>query len=115
MVNPHPLLGRWEPDPIGQILETGYNRFQSTSRIGGLAKWTDERLDLLAVHAFTPGAGQFRGFIEKAKEQFTTICVWQVGNVTLDAALRRYGFTPETEIDGRGEALTGFRWDRKAL
>lgn len=106
------LLGGWEPDPVGQILGTGYQRFQSRCGIGGLAKWTDERFDLLAVHASEPRAGQFRGWIALVKERFKTICVWHVDNVTLAAALRRYGFDPETEIDGTGEVLTGFRWDK---
>lgn len=106
------LLGFVEPDPIGVILGTGYMRFQSPNGLGGLAKWTDDRLDLLAVHAFTQGQGQFRSFIAAAKLQWKTICVWQISNPFLGSALERYGFTPETEIQSDGEIVEGFRWDR---
>lgn len=106
------LLGTWEPDPYGQILGTGYNRFKSPLGIDGLAKWNGERFDLLAVHAANPGTGQFRNWLAQVREQFKTVCVWQIENPALEAALKRYGFTPEVEIDRFGEVLTGLRWDK---
>jgi hypothetical protein len=108
----HPLLGRVEPDPAGVILRTGYMRFQSPKGIGGLAKWTDERLDLLAVVAFVNGRGMFRSFIAASKKHFNTICVWHDWNPIIGAALERYGFSPETEIQGDGEVIKGWRWDK---
>lgn len=105
------LLGVVEPDPIGVILGTGYMRFQSPNGLGGLAKWTDDRLDLLAVHAFVEGRGMFRDFIASAKREWKTVCVWEDWNPIVGAALERYGFSRETEIQGDGEVITGWRWD----
>lgn len=110
--SPACLLGVVEPDPTGQMLGTGYVRFQSPNGLGGLAKWTDERLDLLAVHAFVKGRGQFRDFIAAAKLQWQTVCVWHELNPIVGAALARYGFSRETEIQGNGEVMTGWRWDK---
>ena len=106
------LLGAVEPDPIGQMLGTGYMRFQSPDGLGGLAKWSTDRLNLLAVHASVPGKGQFRDFIAKAKLEWKTICVWEDWNPLVGQALARYGFQRETEIQGDGEVLTGWRWDK---
>lgn len=106
------LLGTWEPDPFGQILGTGYYRFRSPCGIDGLAKMNGGRFDILAVHAAHPGTGQFRRWIKKVMERFTTVCVWQIENAALEAALLRYGFTPEVEVDRSGETLSGMRWDR---
>lgn len=105
------LMGDYRPDPIGEILHTGYMQFQSPTGIGGLAKWAGERLDLLAVHARTRQQGEFRKFIALAKGRFQTICVWEISNPILDAALERYGFQPETELQGDGEIINGRRWD----
>lgn len=109
---PHPFLGLVLPDPIGQILGTGYWRFQNTSGIGGLAKWTEDRLDILAVHADAPGTGQFRRFIADAKLHWSTICIWEDWNPMLGPALKRYGFSPETEIEPHGGSVSGWRWDK---
>lgn len=109
---PIPLMGEFESDPVGAILGTGYMRFQSPGGIGGLAKWSDDRLDLLAVHASVEGKGQFRDFIAQAKLVFKTICVWEDINPIVGPCLARYGFTREIEIQGWGEAVEGWRWDR---
>lgn len=106
------LLGVVAPDQIGQILGTGYMRFQSPNGLGGLAKWTDERLDLLAVCALAEGRGQFRDFIAAAKLKYQTVCVWEDWNPIVGAALARYGFKRETEVQGDGEIITGWRWDK---
>ena len=109
------LLGMVEPDPIGIMLgQPGYWQFQSKGGIGGLAKWTDDRMDVLAVHAFGEGQGQFRRFVAAAKLEYRIICVWEVWNPILDAALERYGFERETEIQGSGEVIRGWRWDWSA-
>lgn len=104
-------IGKTTPSFIGVMLGTGYDEFQSPSGIGGLCKVTGDRLDLLAVHASIEGKGQFREFIRQCKEWFKTICVWHIANPVVEGALERYGFTPETEIDGQGETMTGMRWD----
>ena len=106
------LLGVVEPDPIGIMLGTGYNRFESPIGLAGLAKWTDERLDLLAVHTRQKRKGHFRDFIARAKTVWQTICVWHDDNPLVGEALARYGFSRETEIQGDGEMVTGWRWDK---
>ena len=111
-MNASALLGAVEPDPIGVVLCTGYMRFQSPGGLGGLAKWTDTRLDLLAVHAMIEGRGQFRDFIASAKREWQTICVWEDWNPVVGPALARYGFTRETEVQGDGEIINGWRWDK---
>jgi hypothetical protein len=107
----HPILGNVEPDKWAKLLNTGYLKFQSPTGIGGLCKFTPERLDLLVVHAAQEGKGQFRYFIHQAKQQFQIVCVWEVWNPRLDSVLERYGFLPVTEIHN-GETVTGRRWDK---
>lgn len=111
--NPHdPLLGKAESDPVGEMLGTGYMKFRSPLLIEGLAKWSNDRLDLLAIISVQRRHGAFREFISQAKQRFKTICVWEDWNPVVGPALERYGFTRETEIQGWGEAVNGWRWDR---
>lgn len=100
-----------EPDPVGQILGTGYFRFDSVAGISGLAKSNGVRLDILAVVAVREGHGQFRCFIKLCKAAYQTICVWHDDNPVVHEALERYGFTPEVELQSDGEMVTGMRWD----
>lgn len=108
------VLGTTRPDPVGLILGTGYQRFQSPIGIEGLAKENGRRLDILAVVNPTDERGRFRLFIAQAKTQYDTICVWEIFNPAIHAALLRYGFVPETEIPGTGPPVPveGLRWDR---
>ena len=110
----HPVLGFTEPYPVAVILGTGYQRFESPSGLGGLVKWTDERLDVLAVHASVKGQGQFREFIATTKKHWKTVCVWEDWNPIVSRALQKYGFTREVEIQGDGEVIRGWRWDAKS-
>lgn len=109
----HPILGVVCEDLAGTLLGTEYVRYRSPSGVHGLAKWNDSRLDLLAVFAKRPGTGQFRRFIGICKASFDTVCVWEVWNPILGPILSKYGFSPETEVQGDGEILTGWRWDKK--
>ncbi len=77
------LLGKTTPDLAGQILKTGYDRFQSPTGIDGLCRVTGKRLDLLAVFAAQEGKGQFRNFIAKSKKEFETIRIYEIWNPTL--------------------------------
>lgn len=103
-------------DPIGLALgfgERAYHRFTTQEGVGGLAKWTKDRLDILAVHSDVEGKGNFRGFIARCQREFSTICIWEVWNLSLGQALERYGFKDETEIHGDGEIVSGMRWDKQ--
>jgi hypothetical protein len=93
------------------MLGTGYCNFEADCGCCGLAKETDEgkTLQLLAVVATLPGTGQFRKFVELAKKNYTTICVWEIWNEDLTAALVRYGFVSHSQ-DEDGEHLEGMKW-----
>ncbi len=102
------------PDPVGMVLGTRFNRFVSRTGIDGLAKENGYgRLDILAVHARTPGNCQFTKFIKACKQNYKTICIWHVDNPFLPSVLERYGFEPALEVSGLadGEILIGYRWD----
>lgn len=68
-------------------------------------------LEVLAVAARIEGQGAFRNFIAACQREYKTVIVWFCDNKIVADALVRYGFTPETAIDGVGEVLDGFRWD----
>lgn len=106
------VLGETYPDPLSQLLGTNLFRFRSPTGLNGLAKIVGEdRLDLVAVDALIPGTGQFRTFINRAKEEFSTLCIWEVWNPVLEEVLPRYGFHPHKDTDAdTGEKLEGYRW-----
>lgn len=107
------ILGSTKPDPIGEILGTGYQQFSSHLGIDGLAKEPEPGvLHLLAVVSRNQGAGQLREFIAALKPVYRTICVWHIENPALYDALVRYKFTPEVDVDQFGDALKGLRWDK---
>lgn len=106
------VLGLTNPDPVGELLGTGYLRFQSPTGIDGLAKENGDRLDLLAINALIPGIGQFRRFIRRCKREYETICIWEVWNSWLPEVLQQYGFRAHSEKDrDTGERLEGYRYD----
>ncbi len=106
------VLGEILPDPAGMMLQTGFNRFVSPVGVHGLAKHAGNRLDLLAVMADKPGKGSFRKFINRAKEKYETIYIWDIWNPWLENVLERYEFKPATEFM-KGVRLDGRRWDKK--
>lgn len=109
----HPLLGELSPDPIGQFLgTTEYSRFKTTKGLVGLAKATEERLDILAIISPAERSGLVREFFNDAKQQFKTIVVWEVWNHHLESALKRYGFSQDIIPNGSRPGLTNLRWDR---
>lgn len=101
---------RFEPDPIGEILGTGYSRFTHASGMAGLAKVTGDRLDILAVNTTQEGQGQFRQFITAAKNTFRAVAVWADWNPILAPALERYGFKPAQCVEAWGETNNGWEW-----
>lgn len=86
-------------------------RFVSPAGIEGLARATGDRLDVLAVVNPTNMRGRFRNFIAQAKLEYKTICALSVDNPAIHAALLRYGFTPDVEIDQFGDVQHLLRWD----
>lgn len=106
------VLGVTSPDPVGVMLNTRMERFVSPTGIEGLARAIGDRLDVLAVINPTPIRGCFGKFIAAAKIEYQTICVFAIGNPIVDQALRRYGFTPDVEIDEFGDTQELLRWDK---
>ncbi len=99
-----------EPDPAALILDTGYQRFETTCGIVGLAKIVEKRLDVLAVQATKKGKGQFRAFITHAKQEFEEVCVWEDWNPALAGILTRYGFKKAVRLEDNNEIISGWRW-----
>ena len=96
-LQPHPASGpflRWEPDPLNEILGTGYDRYTSITGICGVGKIEGNTFNILACHTYTPGQGQFRSFITMCKNWFNTLRVEAIMEPELPAILIRYGFTP---------------------
>lgn len=100
------------PDPVGEILGTGYWRFVTPFGIDGLAKWTHDRIDVLAVGAYRPGRGAFRTFIEQVKKHFDSVYLWHIMNPLMHGILTGYGFTEAEQVEG-GEKMKGYKWERK--
>lgn len=106
------ILGQTTADPIGVMLDTRMQQFKSPCGLEGLARATGDRLDVLAVENNTGRSGRFRAFIAAAKLEYRTICVWAIENPAVHAALLRYGFTPDVEIDQFGDTQELLRWDK---
>lgn len=100
----------FEPDPVGVLLGTGYQRFETADGMAGLAKVTGDRLDVLAVVAARAGEGKFRRFIAAAKRAFAVVAVWEDWNPIIGGALQRYGFQPATQTEADGEVIHGWQW-----
>jgi hypothetical protein len=109
-----PLFRSVYPCPFGELLGTGYFRFETLIGIAGLAKWSATRLDLLAVSARATGQGQFREFIRQAKTHYRAIYVWEDWNPIVGPALARYGFIQVIETGPDGEILHGWLWRESA-
>ena len=104
-------LGQITPSPAADILGTGYSRFVSPFGIDGLCRTDGRRLDLLAVIANQPNTGQFREFMEAAKQEFDEIGIWDILNPELNPVLERYGFMPAAMTDPKtGEWVAGRKW-----
>ena len=106
------LFSDWWPDPIGEVLGTGFCRFRSPSGVEVLAKADETRLDVLAVFCRTPRRGCLREFMRRARARFGTVCVWEDWNPIVGAALARWGFRRVQQVENDGEIITGWRWDR---
>ena len=110
------FFSSFEPDPTRSlILKTGYNRFQTTHGVRGLACVSGDRLDIVSVQASVPGCGQFRRFIASAKEVFSTIAVWEDWNPLIGKILTRYGFKRARSLYSDGSASDGWKWTKVEL
>lgn len=106
----HPVFKTFEPDPIGEILRTGFWRFTSHAGIDGLARETGNLLEILAVATDNPGNGQFRQFIADCKRHYRVVTIWKIWNPFLEAVLWRYEFNPVSAREADGEIISGMTW-----
>lgn len=106
-------LGQLKGDPLSVLLGTDIQRFKSSTGVHGQF-WTEgDELHLLTVMSEMQRRGCFREFIRQCKEYFSAICVWQVWNKDLQAALLRYGFSPATHRR-YGDTFEGFKWEKQS-
>lgn len=111
------VLGIISPDPVGQALKTGYDRFESSNGIGGLCRVKGRHLDILVIQSEFEGRGYFKQFIGLCKLEFDSIGVWEIMNPDLVPILERWGFSKRDEvesIDGKVEFVSGYCWSRSA-
>jgi hypothetical protein len=109
MMETHPVLGLIEEFWASRLLNLPTRKFDSSFGIDGLAVWTDERLDLIAVNAKVHGKGSFRKFVRACKNHWKEIHVWEIWNEFLPDALTRYGFL-WTREEFNGDELEGMVW-----
>lgn len=109
-----PFVDRGQ-DPIGLILgfgERAYHQFETRTGVNGLCRWTDSRLDVLAICSDNPGRGFVRDFIQQCQQVWSTILILYTEHPGLYVGMKRLGFHDEVEIQGDGEIVHGLRWDR---
>lgn len=95
---------RFRSDPVADLLGTGMRPFVSDCGIHGLGAVREGCLHLLAVNATKPQTGQFRAFINLAKQHFKKIVVVQIWNGSLKSKLADYQFQPKV-VEWEGETL----------
>lgn len=104
---------KFAPDPVADMLGTGYQRFISDSGVHGLCKVVDgTELHILAVSAIRPGTGQFRKFMALCRAELGALYFWEVWNTSLAKTLARYEFVV-CDGEWKGEKLTGMVWRKK--
>lgn len=112
-VSEHPVLGAITSFWVSEMMGLPSKKFVSLFGVGGLAEFTDTRLDLIAVHSDNPGHGQFRRFMESCKNHFQEVYVWEISNPWLPKALMKYGFVDTSGKPGDIFA-TGMVWRKNA-
>ncbi len=107
------LFDRWEPDAFDAHFQTCFCKFTSPLGLNGLARATDDTLDILAVFADRPGQGAFTKFLKRAQGRFSTIRVLSIWNPTLQAFLLCRGFIHFTDLDANShDMIHGLKWTK---
>jgi hypothetical protein len=110
------LCERWEPDPFDSHFQTCFCRFTSPLGLNGLARATDDALDILAVFADRPGQGAFTKFLKRAQGRFSTIRVLSIWNPILQGFLESRGFVRFMDFDENShDMIHGHKWTRPRL
>lgn len=98
----YPVIGETRPYGTAELHLTGFEQFEWSGGVGGLAKVQKDELHLLAIHADKPNTGQFRVFMRECKEAYPFIRVWSVWSANLRVILVRYGFVEGVDTDQFG-------------
>lgn len=98
-INP---LGVMFPTAVAKALKSGFQEFFSPFGIGGLAKLTDEGLEILAIASDDPGNGNFTRFMDVVESKFNLVRFWDVLNPVLLTTLMRRCYTLQTLPDEHG-------------
>lgn len=105
------LFDRWEPDPFDSHFQTCFCLFTSPLGLNGLARATDDALDLLAVFGDSPGQGDFTKFLKLAQGRFSTIRVLSIWNPILQGFLESLGFVRFMDFDENShDMIHGHKW-----
>ena len=102
----HPVLGAISPDPVGNMLGTGFARFEG-KHFAGLFRSADQCVDILAIVARKePGSGQFPLFLNELKARYDTIRFYEIWNpLLLKTLVAKHGFKPFEEYGVEGPNL----------
>lgn len=106
----HPVIG--ELRPYRSELETGFERFEWSGGVEGLAKVEGNQLHLLAVYSETPGTGEFRRFMIECMAAYSFIRVWSVWSDRLRTILQRHGFVEGKDVDQFGDWHDVWDWKK---
>ena len=110
------LFTKWEPDPAGLMLGTGFMRFETKVGIDGLVLECGDRIDLLAVIATNDNGGNLKRFFTELKARYNVIRVLCIMNPAVEAALKRYGsFRTCRDIGYDGSTVTGIEWKKEMI
>jgi hypothetical protein len=107
----HPVIGKLKPDPVGQYLGTGFEKF-NTGTVVGLARVREECLEILAIATVPRRRGHLRGFVRAAQKSYRAIRFLDVFNPQLDQALARYGFDQAVIREGWTGPLQCREWQQ---
>lgn len=103
-----PVLGQL--DYGWDLFGLGFGAF-TTDEMQGLALVRDDRLDLLALLAETPGTGQLSRFLRACQATYRVIVVYEIENLSLPFKLKHLGFHLAHEFY-EGEPHFVMRWER---
>lgn len=109
------LFNSWEDDPISKFLGgKQWKEFKTRFGVGGLAFVELDLLLILAIHADSPGQGQFKAFLARAKEVFNIIVFLEVTNKRFKQGLAKRGFVAARIMinEDRSDITRGMTWKK---
>jgi len=108
-IGSHPVLGQLYPDMVGNMLGTGFCRFEGKD-FDGLCRESGGCLDILAIISKNPGQGKFRMFVVALQSRYRAIRFYEVMNDGLYTHLSSSGFN---DFDEWGVTGPNVIWESK--